>query len=67
MQLNEITWSMAWMIDGETAVIRRVPVLRGHDDGKMRLQLVRHWRHRIATGHGQRPARHEIVLEINKD
>ena len=44
-----------------------VPVLRGHDEIEARLQPVHDRDNRVSLRHRERAARHEVVLDINKD
>src|SRR5207248_2345866 len=52
---------------GEGDVIARMPVLRQHDVGKARGEAVDDRNDPVALGHGERAARHEVVLHVDDD
>lgn len=55
------------MIYRKTAVICRMPVLRGNDKWEENLDLVRDWNNGVAIRHRQCPTGKEVVLDIYKN
>src|SRR5437899_6314728 len=64
---DAVTRFFAGMICRETAVVRRMPVLRGKNQLDALLQFIRKRDDFIAMRHGQRAARQKIILEIDND
>ncbi len=67
MQVDHVARLLSRMLRGETSMIRRVPVPRGHDEIVMQLKPIDQGHDGIAFGHGQGPARQEIVLQVDED
>src|ERR1700739_3086212 len=55
------------MIRRKTAMIRRMPILSGHDQRKQRLQSIHHWNDLVAIRHSQCAAGKEIILDVDED
>src|SRR5687768_13772634 len=51
----------------ETAVIGRMPILRGDHQRELRLKLIRDRNDLISLRHGERAAREKVVLNIYQD
>jgi hypothetical protein len=54
-------------MDGETAVIGRMPILGGHDERKLCLELVGQRDNLVPLGHGQSSSGQEVILNIDQD
>ena len=67
IQFNLLEHLFARMIGGETAVVYRMPILRGDHKRKYRLEGVRHGNYRVAGRYRQRATGQEVVLNINQD
>ena len=67
VQVNLLEHFLARMIRGKTAVIGRMPVLRGDHQRERRLQPVRDRNDFIAVRHRERAPGQEIVLNIHQD
>ena len=52
---------------GEGKVTARVPVLRQHNVREARAEAIDERHDLIAVRHGQRAARHEVVLHVDDD
>jgi len=55
------------MVRRETAVIGRMPILRGDHERERRLKLVGDGDDRVALRHSQCAAGEEVVLKINQE
>ena len=55
------------MIGGETAVVCRMPILRGDDQRKHGLQPVRDGNDQISLRHSEGATGQKVVLNINQD
>ena len=65
--LDRLTWFFAWMIRGETAVIRRMPILCGNDVIKAPLQAIDHQNDFVTLGNWQSATRQKIVLHVHNN
>ncbi len=57
----------ARVVGGERHVRARMPVLRDHHLLEAPREPVDHRHHRVAVGHRERAARHEIVLHVDHE
>ncbi len=64
VELDHGAGRLARMIRRETAVIRRVPVLGGHDEVEGGLQTVEHGNDFIASGDGQGATGKKVILQV---
>ena len=67
VQIDRFTRHAARVVGGEAAVVARMPVLRGHDKIVLRLDAIDQRHDPVAFGHGKRPARAKVVLDVGDD
>ena len=64
---NALARFFARMIGCEAGMVRRMPILRRHDELEAFLQFIRDRNDFVAMRHSQGAARQEIILKINDD
>ena len=65
-EFDDVARPRARVVDGEAAVVRRMPVLRRHDERELRHERVGDGHDRVAVRHGERAAGHEVVLQVDE-